>query len=295
MREIVLVSSSPRRRELLKRIVPFFDVINPVVSDENLDTSDPIKRALKKMEGIRLDKEKIYLSFDTIVVVDSHILGKPRDREAAFKYLKMLSGRWHSVFTGVVALKDGILKTELVKSDVKFRELGIDEIEFYLDTGEPFDKAGGYGIQGFAEAFVEEIRGSYSNIVGLPIAETYAVLRRLGYKLKRYVSLKEFADVVRSKNAGPFLITVDIMFDDDRKYSYFKKNKILTVENFAMYMGINKHEITVFEYYDQAKALKITFRRTYTSGSVMDDDVYGATFYVKLLDFPVPVKVYGDD
>ncbi len=288
VREVVLVSSSPRRSELLRRIVPFFKVVKPNFDDES-HSSSPIDNAIKKLGSVERREGTIYISADTAVIVDGMILGKPNDREDARRMLNLLSGRWHIVETAVVVSLNDLTLKEVVRSEVRFRELMEDEIEFYLDTDEPYDKAGAYGIQGFAEVFVSELRGSYSNVVGLPLEATYRLLRKVGYRPFRYTTLGEFADIVRSKNAGPFMLTFDIMFSDWDRYVYFKEGNFVSVESFCEYMGIPLEDVIVFEYYDSAQALKITVKRNPPSGSIYDDDIYGATSYVKLLKYPIPL------
>ncbi|MGB9667362.1 MAG: Maf family nucleotide pyrophosphatase, partial [Thermosulfidibacteraceae bacterium] len=268
MLKVVLVSASPRRVELLKRIVPSFQTLKPLFSDEGARFTSTLDMALKKIQSVDRERDTIYIAADTAVIVDDRILGKPRDRESARSMLKILSGRTHIVETSVVVFLNGTVDSAIVRSEVKFKVLEDDEIEFYLDTGEPYDKAGAYGIQGFAEVFVEEMRGSYSNVVGLPLCETYGLLRRLGYRPIRCVTLGEFADIVRSKNAGPFLLTYDIMFKDRARYEFFKSKNFIDRSSFARFMNIREDDIVVFEYYDSAQALKITVRRDPPSGSL---------------------------
>jgi septum formation protein len=120
---------------------------------------------------------------DTIVVVDGRLLGKPEDDADAERMLRQLSGRWHAVMTGV-ALYDAGTKREVVDYDktlVRFAQLTDREIEWYVESGEPMDKAGAYGIQGRGSIFVEEIAGNYHNVVGLPIPLVYRLAKRLGY------------------------------------------------------------------------------------------------------------------
>ncbi len=125
----------------------------------------------------------LVIGADTIVVLDGRILGKPEDEETAGRMLTQLSGRWHAVMTGV-ALYDIETSAEVAdyeKTLVKFARLSQKEIEWYVATGEPMDKAGAYGIQGLAGLFVDEIAGNYYNVVGLPIPLVYRLARRLGY------------------------------------------------------------------------------------------------------------------
>jgi septum formation protein len=129
----------------------------------------------------------LIIGADTEVVLDGQILGKPADESDAERMLNRLSGRWHAVMTGV-ALVDIATKREVADFDktlVKFAALSKAEIEWYVKTGEPLDKAGAYGIQGFGGLFVEEIAGNYYNVVGLPLPLVYRLARRLGFSFLR--------------------------------------------------------------------------------------------------------------
>jgi septum formation protein len=126
----------------------------------------------------RVGPERLVLAADTVVAVSSEVLGKPRDRADAARMLRLLSGRAHRVVTAVVARGAGVEESFVVSTEVLFRPLSTEAIEWYVASGEPDDKAGAYAIQGLAAAFVSEIRGSYANVVGLPLAETVALLER---------------------------------------------------------------------------------------------------------------------
>lgn len=170
---LILASKSPRRKELLSLITDDF-----IIKSADVDESLP--------DGIRPDKAVEYLSLikaesfknntdtvigaDTVVSVEGVILGKPKERADAFTMLKMLSGKVHSVFTGVTVIKPSSTTTFSVETKVKFFDLTDSEIKDYIDTGEPFDKAGGYGIQGKGALLVEKIDGDYFNVVGLPVS-----------------------------------------------------------------------------------------------------------------------------
>ena len=195
---IYLASRSPRRRELLKQVGVHFEV---VLLREDLkrgadvdETPRPDERpelyalriACAKAElaaaytGRRAWLARPVLAADTTVVADGRIIGKPADREDAFRILKALSGRQHEVMTGVaVALADR-LEQAVSLSRVWFRELTDAEIGRYIATGEPLDKAGAYAIQGRAAAFATRIEGSFSGIMGLPLAETAELLAKFG-------------------------------------------------------------------------------------------------------------------
>lgn len=198
---IYLASSSPRRRELLGQIHVDFEVLafrgaprlDPDVSEAVLPGEAALAYAqrvarakadagLKRLEWRQLPSRPV-LAADTTVVINGEILGKPDSAEHAVVMLRALSGTVHQVITAVaIALPDAILEATSV-SDVRFRDLDEAEIRRYVATREPLDKAGAYGIQGRAAAFVEEIRGSYSGIVGLPLFETACLLRQAGYPI----------------------------------------------------------------------------------------------------------------
>lgn len=173
MRPIILASKSPRRKELLSLITENF-VIKSAEVDESLPKGIQPDKAVEYLSKIKAEPfrndEDIIIGADTVVSIDGVILGKPKDRSDAFKMLKMLSGKYHSVFTGVTIIKPDSTKTFSVETRVKFFDLTDREINDYLDTGEPFDKAGAYGIQGKGSLLVEKIDGDYFNVVGLPVS-----------------------------------------------------------------------------------------------------------------------------
>jgi len=184
MRKIILASESPRRRQLLEQIGIDFEVVSSQINEDEIIDCDPFKNvqylALSKAQRIA-DKgyKGIIVGADTQVLIDGEIIGKPKDREDAKRILTKLSGREHNVITGVAILdtESKTFETWVETTVVKFRELMIDEIEEYLDTEEYIGKAGAYGIQGRAAAFVERIEGCYFNVVGLPLAKLSAKLR----------------------------------------------------------------------------------------------------------------------
>lgn len=173
MRPIILASKSPRRKELLSLITENF-VIKSAEVDESLPDGIQPDKAVEYLSEIKAEpfknEEDIIIGADTVVSIDDVILGKPKDRSDAFKMLKMLSGKYHSVFTGVTIITPDSTKTFSVETRVKFFDLTDREINDYLDTGEPFDKAGAYGIQGKGSLLVEKIDGDYFNVVGLPVS-----------------------------------------------------------------------------------------------------------------------------
>lgn len=183
---IWLASASPRRRELLEQIGVPLQVVRCAV-DEAVEQAeapaDYVERIarLKVAAGVvAAPPGAVVLAADTAVVVDRRVLGKPADREQGLDMLRLLSGRSHLVMTAV-AVACG-KRTRLVRVDTRvwFRPLSEDEMRAYWETGEPADKAGGYGIQGLGAVFVERLEGSYSGVVGLPLAETALILADFG-------------------------------------------------------------------------------------------------------------------
>ncbi|MBM4227604.1 MAG: septum formation inhibitor Maf [Gammaproteobacteria bacterium] len=183
--ELLLASRSPRRAELLRTLGVAFVVVDVEVDETPRSGESPpvyVERlARAKAEAGRAASGNALpvLAADTTVVCDEEILGKPADAADASRMLRRLSGRWHSVFTGV-ALAGAGLATVVVETRVCFRELTETEIAAYWASGEPADKAGAYGIQGLGGALVARIEGGWSNVVGLPLAETLTLLGREG-------------------------------------------------------------------------------------------------------------------
>lgn len=183
MRRIYLASRSPRRKALLDQIGVIYEVIGTDVEEirgeEEPVTDYVIRVARAKAEAAARIVQQPWpiLAADTEVVLDSRIMGKPPDRRAAVDMLMSLSGRTHRVLTAVVLLHDQP-ECRLSESTVSFRPLTIRECEAYCDSEKPYDKAGGYGIQDRAAAFISRIEGSYSGIMGLPLFETAQLLRQ---------------------------------------------------------------------------------------------------------------------
>lgn len=198
---IFLASRSPRRRELLTQIGVHFDLLlfrgdarqDPEVCEDVLpnEAADAYVCRLamaKAAHGVRLCgwrnlPARPVLSADTTLDVDGEVIGKPRNEEDALAILRRLSGRTHRVLTAVAIAGEQRIEHALSISEVRFRVLDDDEIHRYVRSGEPMDKAGAYGIQGRAAMFVEEILGSHSGIVGLPLCETALLLRRFAYPI----------------------------------------------------------------------------------------------------------------
>jgi septum formation protein len=185
---IVLASASPRRAELLELAGIPFRVAPADIPEEPLPGEEAIPHALRLAKGKaraaaqREQAGRFFIGADTIVVLDGRIMGKPKDSADAVRMLTALSGRSHEVVTAYCVLDrvTGQQLCEAVRTAVQFKELAAAEIERYVDSGCPLDKAGAYAIQGGAAHMVGEIRGSYTNVVGLPTCELYETLQRLG-------------------------------------------------------------------------------------------------------------------
>ena len=185
---IILASKSPRRCALLKKAGLEFSVIPSAYDEETGLDMEPGKLAehlaLKKAEDIAsYNTAALAIGADTVVVVDGTVLGQPRNHESARQMLEKLSGRAHSVISAyaLVCPEKGIKKVRSAATKVYFRELSASEIDAYIKSGEPMDKAGAYAIQGGAASFVEKIDGDYYNVVGLPVGEVMRDLKEMGY------------------------------------------------------------------------------------------------------------------
>ena len=183
MKKIILASASPRRRELLGITGYDFEVI-PSGCSEDTSSSEPeeyvsvlSKRKCLDVAG-RVNCDVIVVGADTVVVLDGHIIGKPSGPDDAFSMLRHLSGRTHSVYTGICVFEpsSGRIETSCERTEVRFFELSDEEIRAYIATGEPMDKAGAYGIQYKGSYLVESINGDYFNVVGLPLAKLWRIL-----------------------------------------------------------------------------------------------------------------------
>ena len=190
---LVLASQSPRRRELLSSVGMPCEV-RPARTDESARPGerpeDYVRRvAREKADAVRAGAGEVVLAADTAVVLGGEVLGKPRDADDARRMLRALSGRVHTVLTGVHARRPATVALEearreaVVSSAVRFATLSDRQVDWYADGGEPLDKAGAYAVQGAGGAFVLSVEGSVSNVVGLPLAETLALLAGLGVAL----------------------------------------------------------------------------------------------------------------
>ena len=179
---LILASASPRRAELLRAAglaftVRVADVDETVQAGETPDAY-VLRLAQEKAQAVAQPGELV-LGADTTVVVGEEIAGKPTDAADARRMLRLLSGAWHEVLTSVALVRDAQVLARLAVTRVKFAPLSDREIDWYLATGEPFDKAGAYGIQGYASRFIEQIEGNYANVVGLPVQLVYQMLAEI--------------------------------------------------------------------------------------------------------------------
>jgi len=185
--DIILASQSPRRRELLERMgVRDFRVITPDI-DEHMDRELPPEELVRRIsleKALAVQEQEgntsIIIAADTVVALDGAVLGKPADELEAFKMLSTLSGCRHQVYTGMTVLRGEEKYTVSEETTVTFRELSAEEIDRYIATGEPMDKAGAYGIQGYGALLVSGIQGDYYNVMGLPVCRLGMQLRQLG-------------------------------------------------------------------------------------------------------------------
>jgi len=184
---LILASKSPRRYDLLKQAGLDFEVVPSRIEEDSVKDESPKRHVIRLAEAKALDVGSRYpdrwvVAADTIVYIDHLILGKPKNRGEAMEMLRRLSGREHWVMTGfsVHHLEKEMGDREAVKTAVKVKPLTPVEVDWYVQTGEPFDKAGGYAIQGAGSFMIESIRGSYTNVVGIPLCELIEMLSRLG-------------------------------------------------------------------------------------------------------------------
>ena len=184
---LILASQSPRRQELLKLFhIPF--TVRVADIDEVMDPQkapfDEVAR-VSRLKALAVDRENddIVIAADTIVVVAGTVLGKPHSETEAKAMLRLLSGRDHQVMTGVTVLRGDKWETVTEVTDIHFRPLSESEIDAYVRSGEPMDKAGAYGIQGGAALFAEKMVGDYYNVMGLPVCRLWQMLRKVAPEL----------------------------------------------------------------------------------------------------------------
>jgi septum formation protein len=187
LEKLVLASSSPRRAEILSAVGWPYETMVAGIDESRAPGEDATayvqRLAREKAEAVVAKLERgLVLGADTVVVINGEILGQPRDDDDARSMLKLLSGKWHDVLTGVALVRAGEGTEALVayeRTRVRFAEMSADEIEWYVGTGEPKGKAGAYAVQGRAALFIEEIEGEYFNVVGLPIRLVYELAQGL--------------------------------------------------------------------------------------------------------------------
>ena len=184
---LILASASPRRQELLRSVGLKFKIIPAHINENYLAGESPrqhVKRLSidKAMVIARKYPEAWVLGADTIVVIDGLILGKPENKTQARKMLQKLSGREHKVFTGftIAHVAAEIYRTKVIQSAVQFKTISPKEMDWYVASDEPYDKAGGYAVQGQGAFFIKSIRGSYTNVIGLPLCEVLEELKSFG-------------------------------------------------------------------------------------------------------------------
>lgn len=180
---IVLASKSPRRKELLGLLDLDFQIITADI-DETMDSTLPVSEEVARLSfdkaaaiKPKVSENTVIISADTVVELDGKVMGKPKDEADAFNMLKSLSGNTHNVLSGVTVMQGDKAVSKTVVTKVHFRTITDDEINAYIKTLEPMDKAGSYGIQGRASKFVEKINGDYFNVVGLPVCTLSQMLK----------------------------------------------------------------------------------------------------------------------
>lgn len=190
--KIILASASERRHELLKRITKEFHIVVSEFDENSVSFKGDCEEYVKLLAegkanavGKLLAEDALVIGCDTVVFCQGNVLGKPSNKNEAVEMLKFLSGNVHQVYSGLALLhkKDNKIISEAVKTDVKFSLLSDHDIFTYVESGEPMDKAGAYGIQGYGGVFVEEIHGCYYNVVGLPLNTLKKMMGKVGVNL----------------------------------------------------------------------------------------------------------------
>ncbi|MBI6001810.1 Maf-like protein [Clostridium perfringens] len=183
--KVILASKSPRRVEILEKIVKEFEVVQSNFDENTIDFKGDIEKYVKDLSrnkaievSKRLNEPSIVIAADTVVFQNGKVLEKPKNEEDAFSMLSSLSGNTHKVYSGICLINtyDDTVVTDCDCTEVKFSELNPRQIRNYINSGEPMDKAGAYGIQGLGGAFVERIEGCYYNVMGLPLNKLYKAL-----------------------------------------------------------------------------------------------------------------------
>lgn len=183
--KVILASKSPRRVEILEKIVKEFEVVQSNFDENTIDFKGDIEKYVKDLSrnkaievSKRLNEPSIVIAADTVVFQNGKVLEKPKNEEDAFSMLSSLSGNTHKVYSGICLINtyDDTVVTDCDCTEVRFSELNPRQIRNYINSGEPMDKAGAYGIQGLGGAFVERIEGCYYNVMGLPLNKLYKAL-----------------------------------------------------------------------------------------------------------------------
>ncbi len=194
--KIILASKSERRREILAKIGLSFETM-PTEADEIFYEGEPPEKAVVRIarekanfakKNIKYNSDYLIIGADTVVYLDDKIFGQPKDREEAKEMMRFLQRKSHTVYTGVCLIKNGKeYKEGFSKSDVEFHSMSEEEIEWYVNSGEPMDKAGAYGVQGKGSLFIKRIDGSFHNVMGFPVDLFYNLLKELKINLKEMV------------------------------------------------------------------------------------------------------------
>lgn len=190
---IILASGSPRRAEMLRALGLLFDIEPAAVDERHHRGEAPVDYARrvaadKAVANAAHHPDAFIIGADTVVVVESHVLGKPKDTGDARRMLRLLRDRTHEVITAVALRSGGRTEIEHCATKVTFRPMTASEVDWYVDTGEPMDKAGAYGIQGAASLFIDRIEGSWANVVGMPIHVMPALFQRFGVEFMRLIA-----------------------------------------------------------------------------------------------------------
>jgi septum formation protein len=182
--KIILASASPRRAEILRAVGWPFETLPVNIDEARSENEDPAAYVTrlareKAKAAAQRSPEKTIVAADTTVALDQHILEKPIDAQDARRMLHLLNNRWHQVLTGIAVIEGRTAATKVAHetTEVKFAAMTDAEIDWYVDTGDPMDKAGGYGIQGLGSRFIEGVRGDYFNVVGLPLRLLYELMK----------------------------------------------------------------------------------------------------------------------
>ncbi|MDD4357311.1 MAG: Maf family protein [Smithellaceae bacterium] len=183
---LILASASPRRKELLHSVGLKFKIIESDVDESYIAGESPQShvRRLSRAKAAAIAKQNpkaLVLGADTIVVIDDLILGKPKNKKQAREMMQRLNDRRHIVFTGFTIARafSGLSKTRVIRSAVRFKKISAEEMDWYANCSEPYDKAGGYAVQGMGAYFIKAIHGSYTNVIGLPLCETLEELQKI--------------------------------------------------------------------------------------------------------------------